>query len=199
MTEVIADITMSLDGFVTGPNPGLANGLGDGGEALHRWALDSDDPVDADVLRTSTERSGAVVMGRRLFDIVDGPDGWNDEMGYGASHAASPAFFVVTHQAPADHRLELDIRFVTDGIAAAIEQATAAAGDRDVVVMGGADVIRQCVEQRLADAVVIHLAPVVLGAGTPLFDSAARVPIHLAQRSVRASSAATHLTYDVRP
>jgi dihydrofolate reductase len=75
MTNVVADISMSLDGFVTGPDPGLERGLGLGGEALHTWAIDSDDPVDADVLRKATQASGAVVMGRRLFDIVDGPGG----------------------------------------------------------------------------------------------------------------------------
>src|ERR1700675_2954558 len=96
MAKVIADITMSIDGFVTGPDPDLDHGLGHGGEPLHVWAF-SDDEVDAQVLEDSTERSGAVVMGRRLFDIVDGPHGWNDEVGYGAKHAELPRFFVVTH------------------------------------------------------------------------------------------------------
>src|SRR4029079_9923882 len=83
MTKVIADITMSLDGFVTGPDPDLEHGLGHGGEPLHEWAV-SDDPGDAQQLRAGTEQSGAVVMGRRLFDIIDGPGGWNDDVGYGA-------------------------------------------------------------------------------------------------------------------
>src|SRR5687768_17864753 len=116
MTKVIADISMSLDGFVTGPDPDLEHGLGHGGEALHTWAIESDDPVDAAVLQEATDRSGAVVMGRRLFDMVDGPHGWNDEMGYGAGHAATPSFFVVTHVAPEKVRLELDFTFVTDGV-----------------------------------------------------------------------------------
>ena len=90
MTNVIADISMSLDGFVTGPEPDLAHGLGHGGEPLHTWAIDSDDEVDIQELKDATEASGAVVMGRRLFDIVDGPHGWNDEMGYGANLAATP-------------------------------------------------------------------------------------------------------------
>jgi dihydrofolate reductase len=79
MTKIVADITMSLDGFVTGPDPDLDHGLGHGGEPLHRWALESEHEVDTEVLRRSTEESGAVVMGRRLFDTVDGPQGWNEE------------------------------------------------------------------------------------------------------------------------
>jgi dihydrofolate reductase len=194
MPKVIADITMSIDGFVTGPDPDLDHGLGHGGEPLHEWVF-SDDEVDAQLLEESTARSGSVVMGRRLFDIIDGPQGWNDEMGYGAQHAASPAFFVVTHSRPESIRLALDFTFVTDGVASAIGQARAAAGTRDVVVMGGGDVIRQCIDEGLADELVLHLAPIVLGAGTPLFAGAARR--ELRQREVRVSPHATHLTYDV--
>src|SRR5688572_9380885 len=146
MSKVVADISMSLDGFVTGPDPDLEHGLGAGGEPLHTWATDSDDPVDAAVLRQATERSGAVVMGRRLFDIVDGPLGWSDEMGYGAGLAASPPFFVVTHTVPDEVRLGLRFTFATHGLRDALDQARAAAEARDVVVMGGADVVRQCVD-----------------------------------------------------
>jgi dihydrofolate reductase len=194
MTKVVADITMSLDGFVTGPDPGLDQGLGRDGEPLHAWAM-SDDQVDRDVLRTATERSGAVVMGRRLFDIIDGPHGWSDEMGYGAHHAARPRFFVVTHAPPDQVRLDLDFTFVTDGMASAIDQARAAAGDKDAVVMGGAEVIRQCLDAGLIDELVIHLAPLVLGEGTPLLVDCGRR--QLVQRDVRVSPTATHLTYDV--
>jgi dihydrofolate reductase len=73
VTKVIADISMSLDGYVTGPDPDLEHGLGVGGEPLHDWAVGSDDETDAAVLREATEATGAVVMGRRLFEIVDGP------------------------------------------------------------------------------------------------------------------------------
>jgi dihydrofolate reductase len=194
MAKVIADISMSIDGFVTGPDPDLEHGLGHGGEPLHTWAF-SDDEVDARVLEESTERSGAVIMGRRLFDIVDGPGGWNDEMGYGARQAGTPPFFVVTHSTPESIRLELDFTFVTDGLASAIRLAQAAAGTKDVVVMGGGDVVRQCVDEGLADELVLHLSPIVLGAGTPLFVDAARR--ELRQREVRVSRYATHLTYDV--
>jgi dihydrofolate reductase len=192
MTKVVADITMSLDGFVTGPDPGLDHGLGVGGEALHTW-VKSDHEIDRQVLREIAEAPGAVVMGRRLFDIVDGPHGWSEEMGYGGEHATTPRFFVVTHSLPDKVRLGLDFTFVTDGLASALEQARAAAGDKDVYVMGGGDVVRQCVDAGLADELIIHLAPIVLGSGTPLLiDCRQR---RLIQRDVRVSPTATHLTY----
>lgn len=194
MTKVIADISMSLDGFVTGPEPDQEHGLGRGGEPLHTWAIDSNDPVDEEVLRSTTQESGAVVMGRRLFDIVDGPEGWSDEMGYGAGIVGTPPFFVVTHHAPERVRLELDFTFVTDGVRAAIDEARHAAQDRNVVVMGGADVIRQAVDEHLVDELRIHLSPVILGGGTPLFVESRR---HLlVQRAVRVSATATHLLYE---
>jgi dihydrofolate reductase len=193
--NVVADISMSLDGYVTGPDPGPKNGLGTGGEPLHDWAINSDNAVDAAVLRDATERTGAVVMGRRLFDIIDGPDGWNDEMGYGAGHAANPPFFVVTHALPDTVRLQLDFTFVTDGVARAIDLAQSVAGVKAVVVMGGADVVRQCVVNRLVDELTLHLSPIVLGGGTPLF----RADDHFAlqQQDVRVSPTATHLTYRI--
>ena len=196
MTKVVADITMSLDGFVTGPDAGPHNGLGTGGEPLHAWVMEPDE-VDSDVLTEATERSGAVVMGRRLFDVVDAPDGWNDEMGYGAGLAATPPFFVVTHSPPGEVRLNLRFTFVIEGVAAAVDQARAAAGDKDVVVMGGGDVVRQCLDANLLDELRIHLAPIVLGTGTPLFAGAGRR--ELVQRSVRVSARATHFVYDARP
>jgi dihydrofolate reductase len=192
MTRVVADITMSLDGFVTGPDAGPEQGLGRGGEPLHAWVF-SGDEVDAEVLREATERSGAVVMGRRLFDIIDGPGGWTDDIGYGAGHAAQPPFFVVTHQAPASVRLGLDFTFVTEGVEVAVDRARAVAGDKDVVIMGGGDVIGQCIDKGVADEVVLHIAPIVLGAGTPLFAGVGRR--ELVQRSVRVSPHATHITY----
>jgi hypothetical protein len=86
----IADISVPLDGFVTRPDPSPDNGLGTGGEALHTWAF-SDDPDDRRVLREGTARSGAVVLGRHLFDVVDGPNGWDDTTGYGVGEAGKPA------------------------------------------------------------------------------------------------------------
>lgn len=203
MTRVVADISMSLDGFVTGPNPGPDNGLGDGGEALHTWAF-SDDPVDQRLVAQATARSGAVVLGRRLFDIVDGPHGWSEEVGYGAREVGKPPFIVVTSSAPDHVRLSnLDWTFVTTGLADAIDTARTRAeavsaergDDLDVVLMGGGALIGSAVAEGLVDTLSLHLAPVVLGAGTPLFT--AGTPRALVQRDVTVSPNATHLTYDV--
>ncbi|MEU7472060.1 dihydrofolate reductase family protein [Streptomyces sp. NPDC044984] len=203
MTRIIADISVSLDGFVTGPDPGPDNGLGAGGEALHTWAF-SDDPDDRRVLREGTARSGAVVLGRRLFDVVDGPNGWDDTSGYGAGEVGRPAFVVVTSSLPDSVRTtDLDWTFVTTGLPDAVtvarERAEAAASDSgkdlDVVLMGGGATIGSALEAGLVDALTLHLAPVVLGAGTPLFTGGA--PRTLVQRGVVSTSTATHLTYDI--
>jgi dihydrofolate reductase len=204
MTRVVADISLSLDGFVTGPDPGPANGLGDGGEALHTWAF-SDDPDERRILREATTHSGAVILGRRLFDVVDGPGGWNDETGYGAGEVGEPSFVVVTSSPPESVRLaDLDWTFVTTGLADAVSAARAlaeaASADRgqdlDVVLMGGGATVSSAVEAGLIDTLTLHLAPVVLGAGTPLFTGG--TPRTLVQRSVIPTSNSTHLTYDVR-
>ncbi|MEU7836603.1 dihydrofolate reductase family protein [Nonomuraea sp. NPDC049129] len=203
MTRIIADISLSLDGFVTGPDPDPDNGLGVGGEALHTWAF-SDDPDDCRILREATTRSGAVILGRRLFDVIDGPKGWNDDSGYGAREVGKPAFVVVTDSPPRSVRLtDLDWTFVTtglpDAVAAARKRAEAASAQRgqdlDVVLMGGGATIGSAIDAGLVDALTLHLAPVVLGAGTPLFTGAA--PRTLVRRSVTPTSTATHLTYDI--
>ncbi|MGW4608237.1 dihydrofolate reductase family protein [Streptomyces sp. NPDC004532] len=203
MTRIIADISVSLDGFVTGPDPGPHSGLGSGGEALHTWAF-SDDPDDRRVLREATARSGAVVLGRRLFDLVDGPNGWDDTTGYGAREVGKPAFIVVTTSPPESVRLiDLDWTFVTtglpDAIATARRRAAAASSDSgkelDVVLMGGGATVGSAVDAGLVDGLTLHLAPVVLGGGTPLFTGGTRRT--LVQRSVTSTSTATHLTYDL--
>ncbi|GGK71999.1 dihydrofolate reductase family protein [Mangrovihabitans endophyticus] len=192
--KVVGDISMSLDGFVTGPDPDLDHGLGHGGEGLHTWAF-SDDPVDVEVLAESTAATGAVVMGRRLFDIVDGPHGWNDEVGYGAGHAARPPVLVVTRRPPEQVRLGDRCTFVVDGIASAVAKAATLAEDRDVVVMGGGQTIRGALDAGLLDEVRLHLSPVILGSGTPLFQGG--VARALRQMHVRSSGNATHVTYRV--
>jgi dihydrofolate reductase len=203
MTRIIADISVSLDGFVTGPDPGPDNGLGTGGEALHIWAF-SADPEEQRLLREATARSGAVILGRRLFDLVDGPGGWNDETGYGAGEVGKPAFVVVTSAQPESVRLtDLDWTFVTtgvrDAVAVARGRAESASADRgqdlDVVLMGGGATIRAALDAGLIDTLSLHLAPVVLGGGTPLFTGA--VQRTLVQRRVTSTSNATHLIYDV--
>ena len=195
MARVIGDISMSLDGFVTGPDPGPEQGLGRGGEALHTWAFEGD-PADREILAETAGTTGVVIMGRRLFDVIDGPHGWTDEVGYGATEAATPPVLVVTRRPPATMRLSPDrFTFVVDGIGSAVSKGRAMAEERDVVVMGGAAVIRGALEQDLLDQLRLHLAPVLLGAGTPLFaDGSARA---LRQVHVRATGHATHLTYQM--
>lgn len=138
-------------------------------------------------------------MGRRLYDVVDAPDGWSREMGYGARNAATPPFFVVTHSAPASsrlaHELGLDVAFVTEGVGAAIERARGACGDRDVVVMGGGEVLRRCIDAGLVDELRLHVAPVVLGGGTPLLGPRRW---DLALVGAATSPHAAHLTYALR-
>ena len=186
---------MSLDGFVTGPRPDAEHGLGHDADGLHAWALDSEHPVDRGVLERHSAASGAVLMGRRTFDVVDGA--WNAERGYGADQDARPPFFVVTSRAPASYRLadSHDFTFVIDGPVAAIELARAAAGERDVFVMGGGALVGSCLRDGLLDELRLHVSPEVLGAGTALFDGVGRH--RLTQTSVQVSPVCTHLTYRV--
>jgi dihydrofolate reductase len=190
MAKVIADISVSLDGFVTGPGPGL----GRGGEALHTWAL-SPDPIDRRILEETVAATGVVVMGRTLFDIVDAPGGWSDEMGYGAGLAAEPPVLVVTRNPPDHVRLADRFSFVPDGLASAVAKGVALADDRDVVIMGGGTTVRTAIEAGLVDELRLHLSPVLLGGGVPLFSGAA--PRELRQVHVRASGHATHVTYRI--
>ena len=195
MPKVIADITMSLDGFVTGKGADQQHGLGDAPE-LHTWVM-KQDAVDTAILEHATSNSGAVIMGRRLFDTVNGPDGWNRDMGYGADQAATPPFFVVTHTQPRDVRLEreLGMRFTFIGdLAPAIDQARSVATHGNVVIMGGGNIIGQALEQGLVDELRLHLAPMLLGGGTPLFKAGTRQMYK--QREIRPSENAVHLTYE---
>lgn len=195
-SSVVADISVSLDGFVTGPGVDAEHGLGRGGEALHGWAT-SQDETDRAQLELTTRGTGAVVMGRTLFDFVDGPHGWTPQMGYGADLAETPPFVVVTSSAPDVVRLREthDFTFVTDGLGAAVARAREVAGECDVVVMGGGAVVRGCLEAGLLDRLRLHLAPVVLGGGTALLQGCRHHDLR--QREVQVSPHATHVTYDV--
>jgi len=199
MGKVIADQSMSLDGFSTGPNVSIGNGMGDGGEQLHDWmgwegdgpaakAGEGDELTPFDLL----QRSGAAVVGRRMFDVGEEPWGEN------------PPFhmpvFVVTHRAraPLVKQGGTTYMFVSDGIAAALARAKDAAGDKDVAVLGGADVIRQCAEAGLLDELRLHLVHVLLGDGTRLFARIAPERVTLERARVVEAPGATHLTFRVR-
>ncbi len=195
MTQVIADITMSIDGYVTGLGADVQHGLGDA-EEIHTW-VSSKDEVDTEILERATAATGAVVMGRRLFDVIDGPLGWSKDMGYGADQAGTPPFFVVTHTTPSDVRLQRELAmqftFVSD-VADAISQARSHAIRGHVVIMGGGDVIAQAIDLGLVDQLHLHIAPMLLGGGTPLFHSGTRQ--FYRQREVRPSKNAIHVIYD---
>jgi dihydrofolate reductase len=195
MPKVIADITMSLDGYVAPPSDDSHSDVGDVAE-LQTWVMEQD-AVDREILERATATTGAVVMGRRLFDIVDAPNVWTKEMAYGAQPAGTLPFFVVTHSEPQDVRLEreLGMRFsFVNGLTAAVDQARAAATDGHVVIMGGGDVIGQAIENGLVDELHLHLSPMLLGGGTPLFREGTRQRYR--QRDVRRSSNAVHLFYE---
>jgi dihydrofolate reductase len=190
--SVVVDISMSLDGYVTASGADAEHGLGVGGEVRHRWAF-ADDSADQEILAAAVQRTGAVVMGRRTFDIVDAV--WDDDRGYGAGHAAQPPCFVVTHTQPQRIRLVERFTIVTDGIESALDQARTAAGDKDVVVMGGGDLAGQILAAGVADVLSLHVAPVVLGAGSPLFPAGVRRDLELLE--IVATAQATHQTYRV--
>lgn len=199
MTSVIADITMSLDGYVTGPDPDLAHGLGRDGEAIQEWVFEShSSPQDREFLEQAGKTTGAIIMGRRTFDFVDGPHGWDENIGYAYDHEppSRPPVFVVTHRAPEHTRLVEGLSFVTGGITAAVENARRVAENRDVNIMGGAETIDRAIRAGVVDRVRIHLSPVLMGSGTRLFDHLTE-QVNLTQENVIITPHATHLTYRV--
>jgi dihydrofolate reductase len=195
MSKVVADITMSLDGYVA-PRSVDSQRSPESVDELHAWVMNQD-PVDSEILERATAETGAVVMGRRLFDIVDAPNVWTKDMAYGAQPAGTLPFFVVTHSVPEDVRLarEVGMRFTfVNGLTAAIDEARIAAADGHVVIMGGGDVIGQAIESGLVDELHLHLAPMLLGGGTALFRVGTRQQYR--QRDVRPSSHAIHIIYE---
>ncbi|MGY1746925.1 dihydrofolate reductase family protein [Blastococcus sp. SYSU D00695] len=159
MARVIAGMTMSLDGFVAD----------DAGSSAALYP-DFDVLADSDYMRTLQEETGAVLMGRRTFDMGGGPDAWAD-----ADYEFQVPVVVVTHSPPAVAPRGTDrltFTFETDGVAAAVARAVAAAGDRAVTVVGGADLNRQLLAAGLADELRVDVMPVLLGSGLPLFAGA---------------------------
>jgi dihydrofolate reductase len=138
-------------------------------------------------------------MGRNTFDVVDAPGGWSDDVGYGAERdqTVAPPVFVLTHSAPRTWRLGDRFVFVTDGVRSAVDKARAAAGDKDVVVMGGGETCHAVLAAGLADLLNIHLAPLVLGAGTRLFPAGESGRIRLELVESVSAPAAEHLSYKV--
>jgi dihydrofolate reductase len=198
MTQVVVDISVSLDGYFTGSNVGIGNGLGDGGMVLHNWVFHGTD-ADRAVLDASFEMTGAVVQGRNLFDIIDAPGGWNEEMGYGArpTGEVNPPIFVVTHTAPEHPRLGDRFHFVASP-QEAIARAKEAAAGKDVVVMGGGQICHQVLAAGLADVLRLHLATIALGDGTRLFPAGPAPGLKLELLEAVSTPAAQHLTYRLK-
>lgn len=203
---------MSLDGFVAGPNPTLEQPLGEGGERLHEWAIGlaswrerhglsgGDSNPSSEVVEEGLASTGAVVMGRRMFSGGEGP--WEDDPNADGWWGDDPPFrapvFVLTHHArdPVAKQGGTTFTFVTDGVGSAIEQARAAARDKDVAIGGGASVAQQILSAGLLHEMQLNLAPVLLGAGTRLLEN---VPPDVRLECTRVVDApmVTHLRYSV--
>jgi dihydrofolate reductase len=197
MTRVLAGITTSVDGYITGPDDGPGKGLGEGGERLHYWVFagpwayedeSKAEPTgeDAAWLSEAISRVGAVVGGRWTYEAAEH---WGDENPWGLP------FFIVTHR-PQEEPEGGAFTFVS-GVKEAVERAVEAAGGKDVHVMGGADVIRQALTAGLVDELTIIIAPVVLGCGKRLFEGFSH-SLDLEHLGVRQSRYATFIEYRVK-
>jgi dihydrofolate reductase len=197
VSKVIVDISMSLDGYVTGPNDKLGQGLGEGGEILHHWVfgrrwsygdeLGEATSVDKEVLDETFGPAGAAIVGRRMFDVVED---------WGYQNPFPIPCFVLTHRVDDELLVKApSFTFVSEGIESALERARAVAGEKDVLIGGGANVIQQYLKAGLVDEMKIHLAPVLLGAGIRLFDDAG--PMTFERTRVVESPFTTHLGFRV--
>lgn len=199
MGKVVFNMTMSLDGFVAGPNDGPENGMGDGGDQLFEWYFSGDTEVpisdgqmtlkvsskSAELLKEALEASGAGVWGRRTFDIARGWGG----------HPPGRPCFIVTHTIPPEWvKEESPFTFVTDGVEGAIRQAKQAAGDKNVVICT-ASIMQQCLRAGLLDEIYVDVAPVLLGGGVRLFDNLG--PIRLENIRTIEAPGVTHLGFRV--
>jgi dihydrofolate reductase len=214
MAKLTLDISMSLDGFIAGPNQTRDQPLGEGGEGLHEWAVvleswrerhglsGGETNPDSEVVDEALRKTGATVMGRRMFSGGEGA--WADDTNADGWWGDDPPFhhqvFILTHH-PREKVTKqggTTFTFVTDGIEAALEQAQAAAGDKDVAVGGGANVAQQYLKAGLLDELQLHVVPVLLGDGVRLFDGhVGSGQVELECTRVIQSPAVTHLRYCV--
>lgn len=189
MTQVVCDMSISLDGYVTGPNDSRENPFGDGAETLHDWMFDAATDDDRSMLETMIGSGGAVVMGRTSFNKNEGDGGWGD----GGPMGDIPCFVVTHHEPTATYPSVYT--FVTDGVRSAIEQAKRAAGDK-AVGLHGATVMQQALPLGLVDEIRVHVVPVLLGGGTPLFGTL-DAAVTLERIDTSATPAATHMAFRV--
>lgn len=209
MNSVTCQISISLDGYVAGPNQSHENPLGEGGMRLHEWLLATEgwrrqhgyeggeSGPDSDVAQELTRDVGAYIMGRNMFAADRGPwdhawRGW-----WGEDPPFHTPVFVLTHypREPLEMQGGTTFVFVTDGIEAALDQARRVAGDRDVAIAGGASAIQQYLAAGLLDELYLHVVPVVLGAGERLLDNVGDPALQPVE--VVASPAVTHIRYRV--
>jgi dihydrofolate reductase len=213
MSRLRCHISISLDGFVAGPNQSEQNPLGEGGEGLHDWVVQlaawreahgrQGGEVNAStrITEESIENIGAAVMGRNMFGPIGGGP-WGDGQWKGWWGDNPPyhyPVFVVTHHPrdPVEMEGATTFHFVTDGIESALEQARRAAGDKDVFLLGGGQIIRQYLAAGLLDELELHVVPVLLGGGSRIFDNLGEAGVQLEQvRAVEAPGVA-HLKYRV--
>jgi dihydrofolate reductase len=188
--KVVVSKSMSLDGFVAGPNVGAEFPMGVGGLRLHDWFLNGPtSDTNATLQRESIAAFGAVILGKRTFDV--GVDIWED------TPYPLPTFVLTHEPQPVRVAKSATFTFVTDGIESALEKANAAAGDKDVVLMG-ADVSAQYLRAGLVDEIQLVVVPVLLGSGTRLFDGIGDEPIELDSVLVTESAGVTHMRMRVR-
>jgi dihydrofolate reductase len=215
VAQVVVDISMSLDGYVAGPDPTLEDPLGQGGELLHEWVVGlaawrethgrsgGEKNVDTDVVEEHVRAVGATIMGRHMFS--GGSGGWEDDPRANGWWGDEPPFhhpvFVLTHHER--EPLELTgttFTFVTDGVESAVEQALEAAGGKDVGVGGGGTIIQQAMKAGVLDELNLHVVPVLLGGGAPLFGDHVSDPPRGLERTdvVSSPTGVVHLSYRAR-
>jgi dihydrofolate reductase len=210
MAKVTCDLSMSLDGYVAGPNQTLEEPLGHGGERLHEWALrlrafrerhgmeDGDPGPDNDIVEEWLDASGAEVMGRRMFSGGEGP--WENDPNADGWWGDDPPFrapvFILTHHArePVQKGGGTSYTFVTDGLESALDQARTAAAGKNVQLGGGASVVQQALNTGLLDELNVHLIPVLLGIGGVRLLEGLQ-PAELELTRVIESPYVTHLRY----
>jgi dihydrofolate reductase len=211
MSKLRFSISMSLDGYIAGPNQSLKEPLGVGGEALHDWAVElaafkeahgqKGGAVNASsaIVKEMFENVGAVIMGRNMFGGGPGPwtpdwKGW-----WGENPPYHMPVFVLTHhpREPLPMRGGTKFHFVTDGIESALSQAKRAAAGKDVLIGGGAKTVQQFLAAGLVDEVNISMAPLFLGGGERLFDNLGDTPPRLEQTRVVDAPGVVHIRYRV--
>jgi dihydrofolate reductase len=205
MGKVGIDKSMSLDGYITGPNPGPENPMGEGGEQIFGWMIVPQPEHQAPAgLRELTEEydeqiggaldaTGAVIMGKRMFEIIDSPNGW-------VAPDGTPfpwPVFVLTHEVrEPETKGKTRFTYINDGPEGALAQARSVAGDRNIGVAGG-NVAQQFIAAGLVDELTVHLVPVFLGGGVRLFDHLGVGTTQLECMSVQPGNGVTHLTYRI--